>query len=520
MLRRAYYFRAVIGKQTEGTRGPDRGLIIAWAVGTAVAVVHLALAGRYDAFRNELYYIVCGRHPAFGYVDQPPLVPLLAAATQLFGDDVWLLRLPAVAAAVALVAVTYRLVRELGGSAAAVTLATVAVAIAPLLAGVTTALTTATFEPLAWTLVALLVTRAWLRDDRRALVWAGLVAGIAFEAKYGIAIWLIALGLGLVCTPARAMFRWPQLWLGLLIAAAIAAPNVIWQTVHGWPFFTVIHNFVVLDPVRGGPIRFAIGQLFALNVVLAPLWLAGVIAPFVRADLARVRFLAIAFVAASVLIVATHGKDYYLSGAYPTVFAVGAVACAGLVGWLRALWLTLAVAQSALLAPVVLPILPPPVLERYLDATHLRPPPDERAAVGAPLTQVFSDELGWRSLERSVAAAYKALPPADRARAAIITVDYGEAAALDVYGARDGLPPALSGNDQYFLWGPHDYDGSVILHVNGDLARWQRVCRSSQVVGTFGAPYAMPYENDRPIILCRGLLRDLREVWPRFRRYG
>jgi hypothetical protein len=82
------------------------------------------------------------------------------------------------------------------------------------------------------------------------------------------------------------------------------------------------------------------------------------------------------------------------------------------------------------------------------------------------------------------------------------------------------LPPAISGNDQYFLWGPHGYDGSVILHVNGDPARWQRICRTSQVVGTFGAPYAMPYENDRPIILCRGLLRDLREIWPRFRRYG
>ena len=498
----------------------DRVPVLVWVIAAVFVAVELALSGRYGFLQDELYFIVAGHHLAFGYVDQPPLVPLLAAATQLFGDDVWLLRLPAVAAAVALIAVTYRLVRELGGSAVAVTLATVAVAIAPLLIGVTTALTTATFEPLAWTLVALLVTRAWLRDDRRALVWAGLVAGIGFEAKYGIAIWLIALALGLVCTPARAMFRWPQLWLGLLIAAAIAAPNVLWQTVHGWPFFTVIHNFVILDPVRGGPIRFAIGQLFALNIVLAPLWVAGVVAPFVRADLARVRFLAIAFVAASVLIVATHGKDYYLSGAYPTVFAVGAVACAGLVGWLRALWLTLAVAQSALLAPVVLPILPPPVLERYLDATHLRPPPDERAAVGAPLTQVFSDELGWRSLERSVAAAYAALPPADRARAAIITVDYGEAAALDVYGARDGLPPAISGNDQYFLWGPHGYDGSVILHVNGDPARWQRICRTSQVVGTFGAPYAMPYENDRPIILCRGLLRDLREIWPRFRRYG
>lgn len=506
IVRTAYYFGAVRN--------------VAWTVAAAVAVVHLALAGRYDAFRNELYFIVCGRHPAFGYVDQPPLVPLLAAATQLFGDDVWLLRLPGVLAAVALVWVTYRFVRDLDGSVAAVTLATIAVAVAPLLVGVSTTLTTATFEPLAWTLIAWLVTRALVRDDRRALLWAGLVAGLAFETKYGVVLWLVALAIGLVCTPARVLLRRRELWLGVAIAVVLAAPNVVWQTVHGWPFLLVVHNHIVLDPVRPGPIGSTIIQIFAANLFLAPLWIAGIVAPFVRADLARLRFLAITFAAAFVLLLVTHGKDYYFAGAYPTAFVVGALACAGLARWFRVTWLVLACAQSALFAPVVLPLLSPPALAHYLDVTHLRPRPDEVAAVGAPLTQVFSDEMGWRSLEKSVAAAYRALPPADRARAAILTVDYGEAAAIDVYGTADGLPPAISGNDQYWLWGPRGYDGSVILHVNGDPAMWQDFCEHTSVVRTFGAPYAMPYENDRPIILCRGLRADLRDTWYRFKRYG
>ncbi|HTW82942.1 MAG TPA: glycosyltransferase family 39 protein [Candidatus Sulfotelmatobacter sp.] len=501
-------------------RGVDRGVLVALVVAGVVAIVHLAVAGRYDAFRNELYFIVCGRHPAFGYVDQPPLVPLLAAATQLFGDDVWLLRLPAVLAAVALIGVTYRFVRDLGGSPVAVTLATVAVAICPLLVGVSTTLTTSSFEPLAWTLVAWLLTRALLAGDRRALPWAGVVAGLAFEAKYGIVIWLIGLAIGLLCTPERRVFRSGALWLGVGIAVVLAAPNVVWQTVHGWPFLAVVQNHIVRDPVRPGAIGSIVVQLFAANVALAPLWLAGVIAPFVRADLARLRFLAIGFVVAVVLLVVTHGKDYYFAGLYPTAFVVGGLACAGLARPLRIGWLVLAGAFSVLLAPVVLPILPPPVLARYLDATRLRPVPDERAAVGAPLTQVFSDEMGWRSLEQSVAAAYEALPPADRARVAILAVDYGEAAAIDVYGAKDGLPPAISGNDQYWLWGPRDHDGSVILHVNGEPAMWAAFCAQSSVVGTFGAPYAMPYENDRPIILCRGLRADLRDTWYRFKRYG
>jgi hypothetical protein len=178
-----------------------------------------------------------------------------------------------------------------------------------------------------------------------------------------------------------------------------------------------------------------------------------------------------------------------------------------------------AVALSAVAAPVVLPLLDPPALARYLDRTHLRPRPDEAAGIGAPLTQVFSDELGWRSFEKQVAEVYNALPPEDRAHAAIMAVDYGEAAALDYYGPADGLPTAISGQNQYFLWGPHGYDGGIIIHANGRPETWLRFCDSSTVAGTFGAPYAMPYENDRPIILCHGLKRNLSDTWDRFKRY-
>jgi len=171
------------------------------------------------------------------------------------------------------------------------------------------------------------------------------------------------------------------------------------------------------------------------------------------------------------------------------------------------------------LAPVVLPILDPPALDHYLAVTHLAPPPEEAAAVGAPLTQVFSDELGWRQLEAQVAAIYNALPADERAQTALVAADYGEAAALDFYGPADGLPPALSGQNQYWLWGVHGFAGDTLILVNIDPARVERLCRSTEVAGRIGAPYVMPYENDRPITLCRGLRRPLAEVWPMFKRY-
>ena len=174
---------------------------IVWAIAAALFVLQMALAGRYDVFRNELYYIVCGRHPAFGYADQPPLVPLLAAASQIGGVHLWALRLPGALAGAALVPLTAGFARLLGGTTRSAILTAVAVATAPALLALAQIMTTSTFEPLAWTLCAYLITRAAIAEDPRALIWAGVTAGIAMQAKYGIVIWLAGLLAGLLATP-------------------------------------------------------------------------------------------------------------------------------------------------------------------------------------------------------------------------------------------------------------------------------------------------------------------------------
>jgi hypothetical protein len=132
--------------------------------------------------------------------------------------------------------------------------------------------------------------------------------------------------------------------------------------------------------------------------------------------------------------------------------------------------------------------------------------------------QMLSDEFGWRELARDVGVVYGALPAADRARAAIFASNYGEAAAIDVYGRN--LPPALSGSNQYYLWGPRGYDGSLVVAVNVTPARWSAICDSLHVVARFGtSPYAMPYEHDRSIFVCRGMHPPLPQLWPSFKHY-
>lgn len=198
---------------------------------------------------------------------------------------------------------------------------------------------------------------------------------------------------------------------------------------------------------------------------------------------------------------------------------LGGADCVRLSRWITRLWLAAALAVSAAVAPVVLPILDPPALEHYLLWTHLRPPPYQASSVGAPLPHVFSDQLGWRALEQNVAAVYRSLPDEEKPRAAIFATNYGEAAAIDVYGRADGLPPALSSHNQYFLWGPRGADGSVIIHINGDPDRWRRICGTVDIAGHFGVAYAMPYETNRPIFICRGLRGGLAAIWDRLKRY-
>src|SRR6202012_4249759 len=269
---------------------------VVWVVAALVGLVHAATAGRYDAQRNELYFLVCGWHPEFGYVAQPPLVPLIAAATQVFGISTWMLRLPATLVAIGLVLLCASFARLLGGGSRAAVFAAVAAGIAPGIAGLSSHLTTSTFEPIAWTGAAFLLTRAALHDRRSDLIWVGVLAGLAMEAKWGIAVWLVALGIGVIAMPARKILLWWQLWLGVAVAAVLFAPNLIWQWQHGWPFFEVILPHLDSQKNYTGPIwLFEFRQAMSMNIVLAPLWLAAVIAPFIDRPLAAARFVSIGF---------------------------------------------------------------------------------------------------------------------------------------------------------------------------------------------------------------------------------
>jgi Dolichyl-phosphate-mannose-protein mannosyltransferase len=486
------------------------GLIVA----AFAAALHVAVVNRYDVFRDELYFIVCGRHPAFGYADQPPLVPLLAAGLYGLGAQTWLLRLPSLLAAAGLAALVVAFARLLGGRDGAAWIAGIAVTTAPILMGLTATFNTTSLEPLAWTAVAYLLARGAQRDDRRALIWAGVVAGFAMEAKYALPLWLVALAVGLALFPERRIFARRELWIGLAIATAVALPSVVWQALHGFPFVELVRNAHLKDAPTT-LVAFAANQLLVMNPLFAPLWLLGLIAPFAIRDLRAARFLPVAFMITAVAIVSSHGKDYYLAPAYPVLFAIGAVAAERLVRSLvlRFAYMALALAVSALIAPLALPILSPEKLIAYQRAIHLTHNEQERGDAGNAMPSLFADMLGWHDFVREVGTAFDKLSPTERARTSILVDNYGEAAALDIYGAPYGLPPALSGHNQYYLWalrGQHPVD---LLNVTDDPTGLRRYCATVTVLGMTESPYARSFENGKAVALCLALHPPLQTIW-------
>ncbi|TCU52288.1 dolichyl-phosphate-mannose-protein mannosyltransferase [Novosphingobium sp. PhB57] len=506
------------------TTKPDRAPVdlAACVPALLVFIAHAALGARYDLFRDELYFIVCGQHPALGYVDQPPGVPLMAAGLFKLGLGAWGVRLPAMIAAGLLVWLSVRFVRLLGGNSLAMALAAVACALSPMLMGLTATLNTSAFDPLGWTAIAYLLTKALRSGDDRALLLAGLVAGSALEIKYAMAFWLVGLTLGVLLTPERRILLRPALWKGLALAAAIAAPSFVWQLAHGFPFLELgaaargKNADVALLP-------FLANQVLVMNLLLAPLCAAGLVAPFVLGRVRDLRFVTIAAVTVFIIVRLGHGKDYYLAPLYPSLFIIGAVSLAPLAKGgpgkvIAGLGILTAVIISAALAPMALPILSPAALAAYMGRIGIAPQQQERSFKGTVLPQVFADQLGWHDFTDQVETAWHHLPAPLRAQTGIKVDNYGEAAALDLYGRH--LPPVLSGHNQYFLWGMRGQRPRHLVVVQDDLAGLEPYCEKVTLLDRTWSRYAMAYENGKVIALCEGVRPPLEQLWPELRNFS
>lgn len=510
---------------TPGVRFLTSGAAIVASVALARIILYFFSAPHYGYFRDELYYLACGRHPAWGYVDQPPLIAWIAWLLEhTVGTSLWALRLLPALAGAATVILSALLARQFGGRRWAMFLAALASLAPPILLTMSHLFTMNAFDPALWTGMALLVVRIAKTGNQRLWIAVGALAGLTLLNKYGIAFWLAALIAGMLLTPMRRSFLQPWFWIGTMLAAVISLPNFLWQWQHQFPFLQLMHN-IRQDgrDISLPPLSFLKTQAEMLGYVAAVLVVLALLFFFSRGGRAY-RALGWAYLIFLAVMMALHAKMYYLAAVYPMMFAAGAVWLEGAAErkpwrWSRPALAGAIAAVSALYLPLALPVLSVPSFLAYEHAIGIRQPKFEHTRPSV-LPQIYADMFGWQEMAERVAAFYKTLPPDEQRQTAIFANNYGEGGAIDFFGSRYGLPAAIGGHQNYWIWGPRNYTGaSLIVLGEGNVRNLQQNCASYAVVGNTKTPFSRPDEWG-PIYYCRGCKWNLQSIWPRLKHWS
>jgi 4-amino-4-deoxy-L-arabinose transferase-like glycosyltransferase len=493
-------------------------------------ILHLWVNSHDNFFRDELYYMAAGQHLSAGYVEYPPFVAFVAAFLRaIFGSSVLALRLfPALAGAL-MVLLTADMVAQLGGGLLVQALAAVSIALGPVFIGSSGLLSMDPFDQLWWTLAAWVLLRLIKHQQPRIWLAFGLVVGLGLLTKLTIGFFVIALMLGLLLSEQRSLLfnRW--LVIAGLIALVMLSPYLFWQLQHGFPVLEYTRSYASGKTYQATPLEYFAQQAITTNPLALPLWLAGLYFLFFTAAGRPYRAFGWAYLFLYVFFMVEKAKFYWLSPAYPMLFASGSYALellasstrtAGRLRWLSPPIYLLILALSGLfIVPFAIPILP---VESFIKLSANVGPGEVKTEnlQSSVLPQSYADRYGWREMVAVVKAAYDTLTPQEKAEACIIASNYGEAGAVDFYGPALGLPKAISGHNSYFIWGPQGCTGKVLITINVRLQDLAGSFESVEPAGMTSCTFCMPFENNAPIGIARGLKIPLETAWPRVKSFN
>ena len=470
----------------------------------------------YGYFRDEFYYIACGRHLAWSYVDHGPVVAVQARVGELlFGDSIFGIRILSAVAGALTVFLGGLLAWALGGRRPAQALAMLGLLLCPQYIGVDGFLSMNSFEAVFWSFCLLAAVRL-TQGASPARWWPlfGLSAGIGMLNKPSMAFFLATLTAGLLLTRQRRILfsRWTAFALAIMVVLLL--PYIHWQITHNWATLEFLRNGQKgVKAVLLNPLQFTLAQVFNMGPLNALLWIPGVFALLRDRSIRGARWLGLTYLMFLALMYLQHAKDYYLEGIYPAFFAAGAIA------WEHRFATSSAVQRARVFAfpvyepllalttliilPMASPVLRPATWVRYTTALHLPHDNTETLRTG-PLPQFFADRFGWEHEVDVVNRTFHALSPQEQARVCLFANNYGEAGAIDFLGRlhHDNLPPATSPQNNYWLWGTHGCDpGLSIAVIHDKLEDVQQKFQSVTIVGTRDDPYAMPFEHGNIYLL-------------------
>jgi hypothetical protein len=494
------------------------------ALAAAKFLLQIAGITRYGFFRDELYYMACGEHLAWGYVDQPPFIAFAAwFARHVGGHSIIALRIWPVLVGTAVVFLTGVFARELGGGRFAQFLAALSILFAPGYLAFDSFFSMNAFEPLFWLSCALIAVRIVKGASPRLWLAFGALAGIGLENKHSMLVFGFGLVAGLLLSGRWQIFRSKWIWIGGVIAVALFLPNLLWEARHGWPQIEVVRNAQLYKNEPITPIQFLFEQVLFVGPLALPIWLGG-LGWFVFAkDGTPFRFLGWTYLIVITIFIVGDGKSYYPLPVYTILLAGGAVAFERLLDnskWasLRATYPALLVLSGLFILPFGVPLLPVDSFVRFSQLLpYSKSVTTERDALHVELPQLYADMFGWQNTAETVAHVYFSLPADERSSCAILGGNYGESGAIDYYGPSLGLPKAIGGHNAYYYWGPRGYSGSCVIIFGERAGEFAQLFGDSQLVATATNAHAMPIEQSVPIYVCRKPTAPLSVLWPHFK---
>jgi hypothetical protein len=499
---------------------------IVWALSALEVAIHVVTPREYGFFTDELYFLACGEHLAFGYVDMPPLTALQAwAVRHLFGTSVTGIHLVPASMGAGLVLLSAALARELGGGRFAQGLTALCIVVAPFSHIFFSFLSMNAVEPLVWTGCALLLARILRTKNVRLWPWFGLLSGIGLLNKHTMLVFGLAVVLGLVLSAERRLMANRWFLLAGLIALLIFLPNLVWEIRNHFPHLTQLANIRRhRRNVELSLVGFLGQHVLGMQPLALPVWAGGLGWLLVARAGRRYRALGLAWLVTLGVLILTHGRFYYLFPANPMLVAAGAVAGERLLPSGRFRWIGPAYAGAILLtgiviAPILLPILPPETYIAYSRITGLSQPRIEHRRTSSPLPQLFADRCGWQEMAETVAKVYFSLAPEERSRAAIFGNDYGQAGAVDLYGPKLGLPKAIGGHLSYWLWGPRGYTGEVTVVLGDNRESLERLFGRVDAAAEVGNKYSMMSQHFTVFVCREPKGWTFRELWPRLKKW-
>jgi 4-amino-4-deoxy-L-arabinose transferase-like glycosyltransferase len=467
-------------------------------------LLHTLTNGQYGFHRDELATLDDARHLAWGYVAYPPLTPFVArVALALLGTAPAAVRIFTALAQCVVMVMAGLIARELGGGRRAQIVAAMAVAVSPISLVEGHLFQYVSFD-LLWSVLAVyFVIRLLRSDNKRWLIAVGAAIGLGLMTRYTIA-WLVAgLAVGFLLTPARKLLMDRWLIAGAALALVICMPNLIWQANHGFISIDFLRSIHARDIRIGRTDGFLWKQLVVPACLFTvPLWIAGLIFYFRKPEGKRYRALGWTFVATLALFAVSHARDYYSAPVYPMLLAAGAVLSEQWPRWARGLnWAGLALALVAGIA-FILPVAP--VNSRLFN-------------VAIRMNGDLREEIGWQELVDRIAQIRDTLPAEERSTAGILTGNYGEAGAIDLYGPAHGLPQALSLVNSFWLrgYGDHPPQTLIVIGLSPEFVQANFAsCESKGTISNRDGVSNEETQDDKYLWVCRGL----REPWPEFWR--